>query len=429
MPSKRKKNKRRMRRVQAQRRALEEQHVANTPVKASPGIAASTPPVSTPKKAAKTPAPAPAKIPEAVPIAVPTVETPKVKPKPAVKEPVPVMAPGPEALVLEQISTEVKTDVPALVTEDAPGGESLSVAPLIVEAVNEADPIISVVEVTPTAEAPVAAPETEVQAVDTTAITSEPEQSHDICKTDVEVEALEEADTVSELDVEVSVKMDNPTPEPVTEASEEPEIEAVAFDQVSAEAEPDTANVVTEAAVESVKGVDTDTPDSEQVTKAAVSPASPAKEEEDQAEVEVLDEEDAPEGPAEVPDTITDAPVTEDKEAPVTLDVADKQVQDFVVTESASAVEATSDTFRTQTEDVAVTPAEPEPEPAGTPAGEIVIDAEQTGLGALSEEPKTEIADMPSQMQLVESVQLSSLESSVETALNGHIVPEVSIEG
>lgn len=49
----------------------------------------------------------------------------------------------------------------------------------------------------------------------------------------------------------------------------------------------------------------------------------------------------------------------------------------------------------------------------------------QTGLDVLAGEPKSEVCDMPCQMQLaVESVELS-----VESPLNGHIVPEVSIEG
>lgn len=49
----------------------------------------------------------------------------------------------------------------------------------------------------------------------------------------------------------------------------------------------------------------------------------------------------------------------------------------------------------------------------------------QTGLDVLAGESKSEVCDMPCQMQLaVESVELS-----VESPLNGHIVPEVSIEG
>ncbi|XP_044051279.1 calphotin-like isoform X2 [Siniperca chuatsi] len=350
MPSKRKKNKRRMRRVQAQRRALEEQHAANPPVKASPGIAVSAPPAAAPKKVAKTPAPAPEKIPEAIPIAVPIVETPKVEPEPVVIEPVAepvpveVEAPEPEAVVFEQ--TPVEVEVPAPITEEAPVIETPPAEPSIVEAaiVQEAEPIIPetepVTEAVPPAEAPVVAPaETEIQTEETTIIATETEQ-------DAPAQA-----------VEIPVV-------PVT----------------------------------------------------------------------------VPEAPVEE----AEAPVTEVKEAPATQETAASLVDDFVVTESASAVEVAiaesaavepeivemRDTLNTQSESVDVMPTEPEP--AAAPAEEMVIDAtaEQTCPDVLSEEPKSEICDMPCQMQLaVESVQISSMEMSVEPSLNGHIVPEVSIEG
>jgi len=61
------------------------------------------------------------------------------------------------------------------------------------------------------------------------------------------------------------------------------------------------------------------------------------------------------------------------------------------------------------------------------PAEEMVIEAtpEQTRMdNILSEEPKSEICDMPCQMQHA----VESVEMSVEASLNGHIVPEVSIE-
>merc|ERR1739838_229764 len=151
-----------------------------------------------------------------------------------------------------------------------------------------------------------------------------------------------------------------------------------------------------------------------------------------------------------VPDTVPEAPV-EEVEVPVTevkQDVVDTLVDDFVVTESVTAVEiaiaesaepaavqqelvASDAVVVTPTESVDVTPTEPEPAP---PAEEIILDAtaEQKCPAVLSEEPKSEICDMPCQIQqlAVESaVQLSSMEMSVETALNGHMVPEVSIEG
>ncbi|XP_062274135.1 fibrous sheath CABYR-binding protein-like [Scomber scombrus] len=205
-----------------------------------------------------------------------------------------------------------------------------------------------------------------------------------------------------------------------------------------------------------VEEVVTDLPEPEQVVEAVVCPPD----EEDEAEVEVLAEEVTPEVAAEpvaiteVPDIVPEAPV-EEVEAPVTEvkeDVADTLVDDFVVTESVAAVEiaiaesaaveqetvAMSEPVIAETESVDVTPAEPEPQPEPTPAPappaeEMTIDAtaEQKCVDVPSEEPKSEICDMPCQMQqlVVESVQLNSVEMAVETALNGHIVPEVSIEG
>ncbi|XP_044051278.1 calphotin-like isoform X1 [Siniperca chuatsi] len=462
MPSKRKKNKRRMRRVQAQRRALEEQHAANPPVKASPGIAVSAPPAAAPKKVAKTPAPAPEKIPEAIPIAVPIVETPKVEPEPVVIEPVAepvpveVEAPEPEAVVFEQ--TPVEVEVPAPITEEAPVIETPPAEPSIVEAaiVQEAEPIIPetepVTEAVPPAEAPVVAPaETEIQTEETTIIATETEQTHNVCapETKVEAEALAEEDAPFEAEVEVAV----------TEATEEPVVEALTSDKVFAEAKPTSDEVVTETVVESVEEVIAEIPEPEQVTEAVVSPAAPEEDvaEEDEPEVPtepVTMTEDAPAQAVEipvVPVTVpeapveeAEAPVTEVKEAPATQETAASLVDDFVVTESASAVEVAiaesaavepeivemRDTLNTQSESVDVMPTEPEP--AAAPAEEMVIDAtaEQTCPDVLSEEPKSEICDMPCQMQLaVESVQISSMEMSVEPSLNGHIVPEVSIEG
>nr|XP_020453853.1 calphotin-like isoform X2 [Monopterus albus] len=408
MPSKRKKNKRRMRGVQAQRRVLEEQHVANLPVKASPGIAVS----------------APAKIPEAVPfalpIAVPTVETPRVEQKQVVKEPfaepapVKVDAPKPETVLLEQTPAEAEVQVPAWVTEEAPAIMTPPVAPSTVKAT--------------------AVQEAEVHTSDTTLITTETEQMHDLCKPDneVEVEALPEADIVSDVAVKVSVVADTSIPAPITVAAHEPVVEALASDQASAGAEPATETTVRETVV-SVEEVITEIPEPEQVTEVVVSPAAVAGEEEDEDE-ELA--EDAPEVPAEpvtvteVPDTVPEAPGTEVKEAPATQDVADPLV-DHSVTEILSVMEeivAPSDTFSIQTESVRVTPAEPKP--ATVPAEEVVIKSEQTSLDAPLEEPKSEICDMPCQAQFdVEPVQLSSVETSVETALNGHIIPEVSTEG
>lgn len=92
---------------QAQRRALEDQHAANPPIKSGPGIAASTPPTA-PKKAAKTAAPG--KIPRADPVPAPVVQIPKVEPELIIKEPVQEPVAKPNAELLEQAPAEVKAD-------------------------------------------------------------------------------------------------------------------------------------------------------------------------------------------------------------------------------------------------------------------------------------------------------------------------------
>ncbi|XP_030592924.1 fibrous sheath CABYR-binding protein-like isoform X1 [Archocentrus centrarchus] len=473
MPSKRKKNKRRMRRVsylkpshpplQAQRRALEEQHAANPPVKASRGIAVSAPPAGTTKKAAK--APAPEKISQPILVAVPIVETPKLEPiaEPVV-EPIPVEVQAPEAVLLEQIPAEVEIEVPAPVTEEAPVVETPSVEPSTVEAaiVQEPEPEIPetepATEVIPPSEAPVVAPsETEIHTVDSAVIKTETQQTEDVYEAQDEVDAaaLAERDTATEAAVEVAVTEDIAAPKPVTEASEKTAVEALGSDRVSAEAEAAPDKVVTETAAESVVEVITDVPEHGRLTEAAVGPAAPAAEEDGK---ELPAEEDAPaetavkteHAPAEsvempaVPDTNPEAPVQEAEanEGTVAALLAASPLDEFVVTASVSAVEVatesaavqqeilpTSDISSTQTGsmDVATSGAEP----SAAPAKEMVIDpAEPTRLDGPSEESKSETCDLQCQMQIsVESVQLNSVEMPVETALNAHIVPEVSIEG
>ncbi|XP_029533444.1 histone-lysine N-methyltransferase 2D-like isoform X2 [Oncorhynchus nerka] len=101
MPSKRKKNKRRMRRVQAQRKVLEEQHVAGTG-KGTPGVAAVAAP---PVKAKEV-----AKCPKLVPIQTRVVNVPVV----ALLAPVEVPEPKPmvAALEAEVVAAEVEVEAP-----------------------------------------------------------------------------------------------------------------------------------------------------------------------------------------------------------------------------------------------------------------------------------------------------------------------------
>ncbi|XP_005738185.1 calphotin-like [Pundamilia nyererei] len=469
MPSKRKKNKRRMRRVQAQRRALEEQHAANPPVKASRGIAVSAPPAGTTKKAAKAPPPAPAPAPEkisrSIPAAVPTVETPKLEPKAEpVAKPIPdeVQAPESEVVLLEQTPVTAEIEIPTPVTVEARAVETPSVKPSTVEAnvVQEPEPKIPetepITEVTPSSEAPVvAASETEIHTVDSAIIKTETQETEDKCERPEEAEALAEKGAVTEVEVEVAATEDIAVPEPVTRASEKTVGDAVSGGQVSAEAEPPLGKVVTETVAESVVEVVTDVPESERVTEAAVSPTTPAAED----GKEVLAEENASEVPSEtaiktehtpvdsvevaaVPDTSPEVTAQEakPKEDAVATLIDATAVDEFVVTESVSAVEVATesaavqqeilpvnDTLSAQTYSVDVTTSEFEP--AAAPA-EHTDAAESKCLDRQSEASKSEIREVECQMEIsVESVQLSSVEMPVETALNAHIVPEVSIEG
>ncbi|XP_034547395.1 calphotin-like [Notolabrus celidotus] len=407
MPSKRKKNKRRMRRVQAQRRALEEQHAANPPAKASPGIAVCAPPCSSSKESGET------------------------------------------STCTYSTSTRRASVVEA-------------------EIVPEAEPIIPetepVAEITPLPAAPVEAPvETEILTEETTIVTTETEQTLIVCEPDIEVvaEVVAEEVAVIETEVEAAVITEEiPVPEPVAEeipvpepVTEEPEVEAA---PVVADKE------VTEAVVETVEEIIEVTPAPVEI---AVCTEAPPED-----DVEVLAEEEAPEVPepvaitedapapaVEIPvvaDTLPEAPVeaveaavSEIVEAlPATQEIPESFVDDFVVTESASAVEvaiAESAAVEPEIVEVTETPiiqsetlevAPPEPEPIVAPAEEIIIDATlgQKCLDVMSEEFKTEICDMPCQMQAaVESVQLKSTEMTVDAPapLNGHIAPEVSIEG
>lgn len=92
----------------ALRRALEDQHAADPPIKSRPGIAARTPPAA-PKKAAKTAAPR--KIPHADPVPAPVVQIPKVEPELIVKEPVHAEVAKPNVDLLEQAPAEADSHV------------------------------------------------------------------------------------------------------------------------------------------------------------------------------------------------------------------------------------------------------------------------------------------------------------------------------
>lgn len=236
-----------MRRVQAQRRILEEQHAACPPVKASPSIAVGAPGTVS-KKAAKTPKPAPPKVPEVVPIAVPIVEEPKVIPKvePPKEEPVTTPAPVevkvvavPEAEVVQEVEIP---EVPAPVITEEPVIEAppVEAAPVDVAFVQEEveEPIIPEaepeIEVTLPAEAPVAAA-AEIEVVpEETAVIAETEQTHELCEPEPTAFTEEVASDAKE--------------EPITDETEECIVKTAVIEEVTV----DTTNSEVEADIKEV---------------------------------------------------------------------------------------------------------------------------------------------------------------------------------
>uniref|UniRef100_A0A1A8B9M6 Uncharacterized protein n=1 Tax=Nothobranchius furzeri TaxID=105023 RepID=A0A1A8B9M6_NOTFU len=405
MPSKRKKNKRRMRRVQAQRRALEEQHAANPPIKASPGTAVSAPPTTTPTKVPEPASPPSENKPRVIPITVPVVQTPKVEPQPAVKEPVaePVQAEvttkEPDVELLLQVPAEVEVEIHPEVEAEA----HITEAPLV----GWTPPVESVTD-----EAGVGQ-EAELDV-------PEPEpvnETHDVRAPEAEI--LSEEVTEDKVELEVAVTEDVSVPEHVREPSEDPAVEDLS-NHVSAEAEA-AADVADGSMVAAVA----ERPELEQESP---SPAASIQE-------EVLEDAAAEEAPvlsAGIPEQVKEAEVSETKEVGAGVCLHDYEVDDVTARAWPAEGALTASAVIQQEFIIAGTESrDVSPAAAAPPEDEVSSNsAEQTSLSASSEEPKTEACDATCLIQLpVKSVQLGSVEISVETALNGHIVPEVSIEG
>ncbi|XP_029573495.1 fibrous sheath CABYR-binding protein isoform X4 [Salmo trutta] len=130
MPSKRKKNKRRMRRVQAQRRVLEEQHSTGAG-KGTPGVAAvappeilNCPPLLPPPPVVKVPVVKPPEISNCHPLIPPTivVKVPFVQPPAPVKVPEsePVVAVVEPEVVAAEVEVETPVEAPVEVEVEAP---------------------------------------------------------------------------------------------------------------------------------------------------------------------------------------------------------------------------------------------------------------------------------------------------------------------
>ncbi|KAF6716139.1 Zinc metalloprotease ZmpB [Oryzias melastigma] len=374
MPSKRKKNKRRMRRVQVQRRELEEQHATNLPIKSSTGMVVAAPPATTPKKAPKSAALPPEQIPLIIPVTAPT----KVEPKPVEK----LLsednhAPDTDVGLVEHISAgaedhvDVELEAPTFAPEAAPAPEPLPADET--DFVHKAELVLETqpaTEVVPPAEVPVGAP-AELE-------------THPVFDLESEVKAENQPEEDS-----AAAEEDVSAPTPVQEAAAEPVEPELPSDQVSVEVEPAADDLLPEPAAGS------DAEAAVEISDRSAEEVAPREQEEQEEHAAAIPA--APLSPA----------------------------QDSLVEIEEIPVETLThgDTSAGQTESVVLADLDPAEETSSDSA------AEQKHAAAQSDNPKAESCDLPCQMQLpVESVPLSAEEISVETALNGHIVPEVSIE-
>ncbi|XP_071388978.1 cytadherence high molecular weight protein 1 isoform X3 [Centroberyx affinis] len=323
-----------------------------------------------------------------------------------------------------------------------------------------------------------AVPEVQVEAAVTEAV----------CQPEPVTEAVAEPEAEAPISEPVSLPAaeaervaEEPVTEAVAEAVEEAVIEAIPEPEEVTEVSP-----VAPAEVEEVK-VEAEVLAEEVAPEVAVEPVEIAEDVPAPAVEIPVEPVSVPEPLAEE----AEAPVAEVTEAPA-QPVVDTVVDDFVITDSAPVVEAAmaesaveqapvvmTDALNALSESLDVTPAVPEPAPV--PAAEIINETEcgeeevsllgeredtlppdyrpspedllakegieaqleieavkdaideQTSLDVLSEDlsaPQKDICDMPCQMQLtVEPVQLGAMEIPAEGTLNGHMVPEVSIEG
>ncbi|XP_070303031.1 calphotin isoform X3 [Salvelinus sp. IW2-2015] len=248
MPSKRKKNKLRMRRVQAQRRVLEEQHSTGAG-KGTSGVAAVAPP-SSKGPVVKVPVVKPPEISNCHPLIPPTivVKVPFVQPPAPVKlpEPEPAVAVVEPEVVAAEVEVETPVEAPVEVEVEAPeevpveAPEEVPVEAPVVEAEAPVEPpteettagqeveesIIPgtepVTEAIPIPEAPVSVL-AEFKVENSVAITTEIAQTHE----EPWLEAEVEAEIVDEVQVKVeAVVEEEPEPDPVVKAEAAPVVEA-----------------------------------------------------------------------------------------------------------------------------------------------------------------------------------------------------------
>ncbi|XP_067250933.1 calphotin isoform X1 [Chanodichthys erythropterus] len=386
MPSKRKKNKRRMRRVQAQRRALEEQYASSG--KGTPGVCAVSAPV--PARVAKLAKTSECRVSVPIPLAV------------VAPIDVPAEDPPVEPVVLEVPVTDAVKDEEVKAAEDL--GQSLVEPPAEEPAVIEDESVaVPLSEAISSVDEPVSIPaESEIQFEDTTPVATE---THVL------------AQPVETVDAEHVVEAELPAEDPVVEVPV-PE-ETVTTAETVAAVETVTETVVTEvkpvadAAVE-VDGHVVGVVGEPAIEGEAITVETEPVEVNRVAEVtEVICAEPEPEEfpvEAAVPTDALVEPEPEQQQQQQTVPLeeptpsvestSDPIAEEFVVNESVVAVETTvkEEQIPETTTDAPEVPSEalaetiPAPEPLPVPVAKEIIQAQDEFMAQVETETIKDLA-------------------------------------
>ncbi|XP_035591448.2 calphotin isoform X2 [Oncorhynchus keta] len=427
MPSKRKKNKRRMRRVQAQRKVLEEQHVAGTG-KGTPGVAAvAAPPVKVKEVA---------KCPKLVPIQTQVVNVPVV----ALLAPVEVPEPKPmvAALEAEVVAVEVEVEAPVEAPVEAEEATLEVEAPIetpdVVDGPVEAPeetavgPPTEETAVGPPTEETAVGPPTEETAVgpptEETAVGPPTEETAVGPPTEETAVGPPTEETAAVQEVEESFI---PKTELVMEAASIPEVPVSAPDQF--EDEPVTTEAPEEVPVETEMIPET-------LSEPVVAPVHEAP------VANVAPSEPLVEAPVDpVIDTVADNFIITESVPTLEAAMAEPAIEEQVPAVPTDSLEALSESLNN---------VPPVSEPAPVTADKVIaakegIEAqmeieskkdatdENTALDVLSghfSAPQPVISELQCHTQLASApVELASVDIPAEAALNGHTATEVAIEG
>ncbi|XP_051510000.1 cytadherence high molecular weight protein 1 isoform X2 [Myxocyprinus asiaticus] len=448
MPSKRKKNKRRMRRVQAQRRTLEEQYASSG--KGSPGVQGVSAPVPT-----RVPVPKTSECPIAVPINTPVAVVAPVD--------VPAEIPPEEPVKLENQVTDAIKDKLVMVAEDLteapveppieepavieePESVTIPVAE-VAATIDEPVSILAESEVTAPQDEPVSIPaESEIQVEDTSSVVTE---IHIVAKPVQTVDTEHEDKAASGLHAEDSVVEVPVSEETVVTADTEAAVETVT-ETVATEVEP-VADSAVEVAVPAAKVVEEPVVEAEAITVEAehlevytdvteITESEHGAPEPEEVAVDVHTKPEAEMVPIEaaLPTEALVKPEPEQQSAtleepkPLVESTSDRFAEDCVVTESAIGVEAaiaeekipeiTTDAPEVLSETLAETNPAPEPVPLPKAQDEFMAQVET--------EIKKAQDEFMSQVETEVKKDLAMSGGLTVDAINGCLATtEVAIEG